>query len=303
MEIYDIAIIGGGPAGLTCAIYSARGGMKTVLIEKMGIGGQVVLTDKIDNYPGVPNIEGIELGMKMAKQVEGFGVDIVYDEVSEIDIDNKIIKTLYTDEIRAKAIVLCMGSSAKKLGVSGEEKLIGRGVGYCAVCDGAFFKGKTVAVVGGGNAAVEDAMYLTRFAKKVYIIHRRDQFRASKILSDAILHSEVEILWNTVIRSINGDDRVKGITIENIATKEIKELPIDGVFISVGQQPKTELVKDKISLDINGYIITDENMHTSAKGVFAAGDLRVKSFRQIVTATADGAIASLSAGHYLMNND
>lgn len=303
MEIYDIAIIGGGPAGLTCAIYSARGGMKTVLIEKMGIGGQVALTDKIDNYPGVPNIEGIELGMKMAKQVEGFGVDIVYDEVSEIDIDNKIIKTLYTDEIRAKAIVLCMGSSAKKLGVSGEEKLIGRGVGYCAVCDGAFFKGKTVAVVGGGNAAVEDAMYLTRFAKKVYIIHRRDQFRASKILSDAILHSEVEILWNTVIRSINGDDRVKGITIENIATKEIKELPIDGVFISVGQQPKTELVKDKISLDINGYIITDENMHTSAKGVFAAGDLRVKSFRQIVTATADGAIASLSAGHYLMNND
>ena len=303
MEIYDIAIIGGGPAGLTCAIYSARGGMKTVLIEKMGIGGQVVLTDKIDNYPGVPNIEGIELGMKMAKQVEGFGVDIVYDEVSEIDIDNKINKTLYTDEIRAKAIVLCMGSSAKKLGVSGEEKLIGRGVGYCAVCDGAFFKGKTVAVVGGGNAAVEDAMYLTRFAKKVYIIHRRDQFRASKILSDAILHSEVEILWNTVIRSINGDDRVKGITIENIATKEIKELPIDGVFISVGQQPKTELVKDKISLDINGYIITDENMHTSAKGVFAAGDLRVKSFRQIVTATADGAIASLSAGHYLMNND
>ena len=303
MEIYDIAIIGGGPAGLTCAIYSARGGMKTVLVEKMGIGGQVALTDKIDNYPGVPNIEGIELGMKMAKQVEGFGVDIVYDEVSEIDIDNKIIKTLYTDEIRAKAIVLCMGSSAKKLGVSGEEKLIGRGVGYCAVCDGAFFKGKTVAVVGGGNAAVEDAMYLTRFAKKVYIIHRRDQFRASKILSDAILHSEVEILWNTVIRSINGDDRVKGITIENIATKEIKELPIDGVFISVGQQPKTELVKDKISLDINGYIITDENMHTSAKGVFAAGDLRVKSFRQIVTATADGAIASLSAGHYLMNND
>lgn len=300
-KIYDIAIVGGGPAGLTCALYSARGGLSVALIEMMGMGGQVALTSTVDNYPGVPDIQGIDLGQKMAQQVEKFGVNIIYDEVNEIDLDNKIIKTAYTDNIYSKTIVLSMGAAPRKLSIDGETRLTGRGVCYCAICDGAFFKDKKVIVIGGGNTAVEDALYLTRFASKVFLIHRRNELRASKGLADIIKSSQVEIIWDTIPLSINGKDKVEGITIKNVKTEEITDLEMDGVFVAIGQKPRNDLVKDKIALKEDGYVIADENMRTNIEGVYVAGDLRDKDFRQIVTATSDGAIASLAAGQYLVN--
>jgi thioredoxin reductase (NADPH) len=299
-QIYDVAIIGGGPAGLTSALYSARGGLKTILIEKLGMGGQAALTYSIDNYPGVPDVSGIELGTKMASQIEKFGVEVVYDEVKDVDVKEKVITTEYSGEIRAKSIILAMGATSKLIGVSGEVKLTGRGVCYCAVCDGAFFKDKVVAVVGGGNTAVEDALYLTRFASKVYLIHRRNEFRASKVLSDTVKNSSVKIIWDTVVLSINGENKVKGITIKNVHTSDVRDIELDGVFVAIGQTPKSELVKDKVEINAEGYIVADEDMKTNVPGIYAAGDIRVKNFRQIVTATADGAIASLAIGHYLL---
>lgn len=298
-RIYDIAIVGGGPAGLTCALYSARGGLKTAIIEMMGMGGQASLTHIVDNYPGVPEVEGIELGSRMSKQIEKFGVEVIYDEVADIDVDNKVIKTSYSDDVSAKTIVIATGASPKKLGVAGEEKYTGRGVCYCAICDGAFFKGKVVAVVGGGNTAVEDALYLTRFASKVYIIHRRNEFRASKILSDSVKNSPIIKLWDSVVTEIKGDKKVISIKVKNVKTGDEEEIPMDGVFIAIGQKPRTDLLKGKLELNEDGYIVADELMRTSVKGIFAAGDVREKAYRQIVTATADGAIASLEACQYL----
>lgn len=300
-DIYDIAIVGGGPAGLTCALYSARGGMKTAIIESMGMGGQTALTNMIDNYPGVPEIEGIELSNKMAEQVDKFGVNTIYDEVTDINVNDKIITTSYTEPIQARTIVLAMGASPKKLKVPGEEKFTGRGVGYCAVCDGAFYKNKTVAVVGGGNTAVEDALYLTRFAKEVYIIHRRNEFRATRILSEKIKKSNVDIIWDSVVTDINGNNKVDKVILKNVKTNDLTDLKVDGIFIAIGQKPRTDIIIDKLNLDKEGYIITDEEMRTNIEGIYAAGDIRKKAFRQIVTATSDGAIASLTASQYLIN--
>jgi len=300
MDFYDIAIIGGGPAGLTAALYASRSGLKTVLLEKMGMGGQAALTHTIDNYPGVPEVHGAELGIRMASQAEKFGVVTVYDEVQDIDLDKKIIKTAYSGEIQAATIVLSMGASSKKLGLEAEERLTGRGVSYCAVCDGAFFKGKIVAVVGGGNTAVEDALYLTRFVKKVYLIHRRDEFRASKILSDTVKNNQsVEIIWNAVVTDIKGENKVEGITVKDVKSGEMRDITLDGLFVAIGQKPKSDIVKGKVETDEEGYIKTDDEMRTDKEGVYAAGDIRIKTYRQIVTATSDGAIAALNAGHYL----
>ena len=298
---YDIAIIGGGPAGLTCALYSARGGLSTVIIEKTGMGGQAALTQTIDNYPGIDEVQGFELGMKMEAQIRKFDVEIVYDEVTDIDMVNKVIKTSYSGDINTKTIVLAMGASPKKLGIVGEEKFTGHGVCYCAICDGAFFKGKPVVVLGGGNTAVEDALYLTRFASKVYLVHRRGELRASKILADTIKNSSVEIIWDTITEKINGENKVSSITIKNVKTNEMKDLAVEGVFIAIGQKPRTDILKGKLTLDEEGYIPTNDVMCTNISGVYAAGDIRTKSYRQIVTATSDGAIASLEASQYLIS--
>lgn len=296
----DVLILGGGPAGLSCAIYSARAGLKTTIVEMLGMGGQASLTHKIDNYPGIPNIEGFKLGMQMAEQAQSFGVEVIYDEIKEIDTENKKVKLAYSDEVESKSIVLAMGASPRKINIDGEEKFTGRGVSYCAVCDGAFYKDKTVVVIGGGNTAVEDAMYLTKFAKKVYIIHRRDEFRASNYLSEMIKSSDVEIIWDSVPLSINGQDKAESITIKNVKTEEVKDIQTDGVFVAIGQVPRTDLVKDKVKLDKNGYILTDIEMETNIDGVYAAGDIRQKTLRQVITAAADGAIASNSATIKLM---
>lgn len=296
---YDIAIIGGGPGGLTAAIYAVRGGFKTVIIEKTGMGGQAALTSSIENYPGIPEITGYELGQKMAEQAEKIGAETIYDEVKEINFDTKIITTLYSGDISASAIILATGAVPRKLGIPGEDKFAGRGVSYCAVCDGAFFKQKTVAVVGGGNTALEDAIYLTRFASNVYIIHRRKEFRGSRILVEQMKKTQVTPVLDSVLTSIEGDGKVNQINVKNVVTGESDIIKADGVFIAIGRQPVTELAGKALSMDENGYIITDEEMRTSVDGVFAAGDLRKKTYRQIVTATSDGAIAALSAIHYI----
>jgi thioredoxin reductase (NADPH) len=301
-EEHEVIIIGGGPAGLTAGIYAGRSRLKTLIIEESLIGGLTALTAVIENYPGFPEgITGKELSKRLEEQAKKFGVKIIEGSVLKVSLNGnwKIIET--TNGIfRAPALIICSGTKPKKLGVPGEKEFLGKGVSYCAVCDGAFFTGKKVAVIGGGDSAVEEALYLTRFAEEVIIIHRRDNLRAEKITQEkAFSNPKIKFLWSHVVKAIEGDKKVERLVLEDLKTKEEKIFPIDGVFIYIGLSPQTDIFQSLLKLDSNGFIITDENMQTSVPGIFAAGDIRVKNLRQIVTALSDGAIAATYAGKYL----
>lgn len=301
-QIYDVIIIGGGPAGYTAALYAARAGLSALILEKMSVGGQMALTGDIENYPGFADgIDGYTLGANMQSGAERFGARTEYAEVTSLELtkDPKIVKT-QSSEFCAKAVIIATGAFPRELGVDGEREHIGKGVHYCAHCDGRFYKGKTVIVVGGGNSAVSDALYLSRVAKKVILIHRRDTLRASKIYHNAVMTAEnVEILWNSQISALRSNGRINGALIKNTLTNETTELECDAIFVSIGRRPDTALVKDILDLDENGYIIADESTKTSIGGVFAAGDVRTKALRQIVTAASDGATASHFAEEYI----
>lgn len=294
--MYDVIIAGGGPAGLNAGLYCARSGLKTVLFERLFAGGQAAVTSEIDNYIGVGKTDGPSLCMKMLEQATEFGLEIKYEEITEFDLsgEEKTVKTS-DKEYTSKSVILCMGAHPKKLGAVGEDKFFGRGVSYCATCDGNFYKGKTVCVIGGGDTAFEDALYLSGISEKVYIIHRRDTFRANKALQDSVMgKSNVELVLNSVCEEIRGDDFVKSIVIKNVISNDVSDIKTDGVFCAVGTYANTELVSGDLKLS-DGYIITDENMRTSKKRVYAAGDIRVKPLRQIITAASDGAVAAKSA--------
>ena len=301
-HIYDTIIIGGGPAGYTAALYAARGGLDTLLMERMSVGGQMTLTGDIDNYPGFDEgIDGFTLGMRMQKGAERFGAKTEYAEVSSVDFsgDIKRIKT-ESGNFLSKTVIIAAGANPRELGIEGEQEFIGKGVHYCAHCDGRFYKDKTVAVIGGGNSAVADALYLSRLVKKVYLIHRRDTLRAEKIYHEPLMKAEnVEFLWDSTVSEFIADTRVTGIKVRNVKTDAMKEISCDGVFISIGRSPATDFLKGKIQLDENGYIIADESTRTSEKGIFAAGDIRTKALRQVVTAASDGAVAAHYAEEYL----
>ncbi len=300
-EVKDTIIIGGGPAGLTAGIYAKRAGLDALILEKGIPGGQINITDEIENYPGFLKITGPELAKKIKEQALHFGAEIKEAEVTKIVPKEEIFEVQTQKEsFETKTVIIASGANHRKLGVPGEAEFTGRGVSYCAVCDGAFFQDEVIAVVGGGNTAVEEAIYLTQFAKKVYIIHRRDKFRADKILADrALSNPKIEPVWNCVVEKIEGTDMVEKLILYDKKENKHKELEVAGVFIFIGLTPNSDFVKDLVETDQNGYIITDEEMKTSVKGVFAAGDVREKSLRQVVTAAADGAIAAMSVYHHL----
>ncbi|TCO67562.1 thioredoxin-disulfide reductase [Caldanaerobacter subterraneus] len=300
--MYDLIILGGGPAGLTAGLYAARSRLKTVLIEKTYLGGQIVNTYQLENYPGYEEITGADLVAKMEAQVRKHGLEIVLEDVESLDITGEVkrVKTANNKTYEAKAIILAMGATPRKLGVPNEDRFIGAGISFCATCDGAFYRDAVVAVIGGGNTAVEDALYLTKFAKKVYIIHRRDQLRATKIEQEkAFANEKIEFIWNTVVVDVEGEYGVERIRLKNVKTGEESTLNVDGVFVAIGYDPNTELVKGIVELDEYGYIITDDDMRTNIPGVFAAGDIRHKLLRQVITAAGDGATAAYAAEKYI----
>lgn len=297
-EIYDLAILGAGPAGICAAIYATRGKLNTLWLEKKFVqGGQIVDTYEVDNYPGLPGITGLDLGEAMVKHAEKLGIKPKREPVLSIEEENglKVIRTK-KNRYMAKAVILACGAAHRQLGIPGEEELSGMGVSYCATCDGAFFQDGTVAVVGGGNVAVEDAILLSRTCKKVYLVHRRDELRADKVLQDKLFKcANVEMVWDSVPTVIEGTDKVEDIKVHNVKTDEEKTIAVDGVFIAVGILPNTEKFKGLVDLDESGYIIAGEDGVTSTPGIFAAGDIRTKNLRQVVTAVADGANAVISA--------
>lgn len=301
-HIYDMIIIGGGPGGYTAALYAARAGLNVIVLEKLSAGGQMALTSQIDNYPGFENgIDGFELGEKMQTGAEKYGAKTEYAEVFSVDL-NTSPKIVETSEgiFYGHTVVLATGASPRDLGISGEKELIGRGIHYCAACDGMFYKDKTVVIVGGGNTAAADAFVLSRIAKKVILVHRRDTLRATKIYHDPLMKAEnVEFHWNSVVSEFISDGKVTGIKIKDVNTGEESVINCDGIFISVGRKPATELVKDQLKLDSAGYIIADETTKTSIPGIYAIGDVRTKKVRQIVTAVSDGAVAAHEAEEYL----
>lgn len=292
--MFDVIIIGSGPAGLAAAIYACRAGIRTLVIEKNPMsGGQIVNTYEVDNYPGLPGISGFDLGVRFHEHAEKLGASFVEEEVTHIENRNSA-KVVYTDhgKYETKNVILATGAQHALLGVDGEKELNGIGVSYCATCDGAFFKNKTVAVVGGGDVALEDAIFLAKICKKVYVIHRRDSFRGAKILEQEMLsYDNVEILWNTEVTKIDGNDCVEGLQLYENQKKENSQLAVDGVFIAVGICPDTELLKGIVEMDESGYVIASEDCRTSVPGIFVAGDARKKPLRQVVTAVADGANA------------
>ena len=298
--MYDLLILGAGPAGLTAGIYGARGGLKTVIVERKSFGGQASITPEIENFPGIANIDGFTLTFNMQEQAKALGVTFVYDEVESVVLEGaeKSVTTKNNGEIKAKTLIIACGAESTKLGVNNEIDLIGKGVSYCATCDGRFFKNKPVAVVGGGNTAVEDALYLSNFAREVYLIHRRDSLRASKILQDKILQSNVKILWNSTVEKLEGNPLEK-IVVKNTETGECASIDAHCLFVAIGQTPASDQFLDKLNNE-NGYILADENMQTNIAGVYVAGDIRKTPLRQIITACADGAIAAESAIKYLM---
>jgi thioredoxin reductase (NADPH) len=300
--MHDVIIIGGGPAGYTAALYSARAGLDTLVLERMTAGGQMATTDSMENYPGFEEpINGSELALKMERQARRFGAVVMFDAVTELTLDSevKIVRT-ENNSHQCKSVILCMGASPKTLGLPKEDLFRGSGISYCAVCDGALFKGRTVAVVGGGDTAAEDALYLSRFCPKVYLIHRRDKLRASRNLQKELFNNKkVEFLWSSVIDEIVGQYGVEGIRVRDLNTGKTKGLEAEGLFVAIGAAPNTTLVKGKLTLDDKGYILTDDKMQTNIPGVYAAGDIRSKYLRQVITAASDGAIAAYSAEHYI----
>lgn len=299
--IYDVIIIGAGPAGLAAGIYGKRAGFDILILDTSSIsGGQILNTYEIDNYPGFPGASGQEVADAMRQHCDKLGVEFARGRVTSI-IDNGATKDLVTKKntYTAKSIIIATGASNKKLGCPGEEELSGMGVSYCATCDGAFFKEKQVAVVGGGDVALEDAIYLSRFCTKVYLIHRRDEFRGAKVLQDQVKSTDnIEIIYDTVVNSINGTQSVESITVQNTKTDASSELKVDGIFIAVGTVPNTQILSGLVQMDDKGYVIADETCKTSCPGVFVAGDVRTKPLRQVLTATADGANAITSIQKY-----
>lgn len=303
--MYDLIIIGAGPAGLTAAIYAKRAMLSALLIEKnyMG-GGQIINTYEVDNYPALPGINGFDLGMKMSEHADKFEIEKVSSDVVSIDVASDVKKVVTDEEVyEGKAIIIATGNSPAKLGIKGEEELIGMGVSYCATCDGAFFKGKTTCVVGGGDVAVEDAIFLARGCEKVYIIHRRDEFRAAAVLQDELKKtSNIEIIYDSVVTEIKGSDMVDSVSVKNVKTGENRDLSVDGIFIAVGNNPNGSFIPREIETNEKGYIIAGEDGKTNVPGVFAAGDIRDKKLRQVVTAVADGANCVYSVQEYLLEN-
>ena len=301
-HIYDIIIIGGGPAGYTAALYAARGGFETVVVEKMSPGGQMAATGIIDNYPGYEDgIDGFTLGMKMQKGAERFGAKTVYGEIISVDFSEQIKKLETAQEtFFAKTVIIATGAFPKELGVPKEKDFIGKGLHYCAHCDGRFYKDKTVMVIGGGNSAASDALYLANIAKKVYIVHRRNTLRADAVYSKPLLRAEnTEFIWDSTVTGLITDEKLIGAKVKNINSGIEKDIICDGIFVSIGRTPATHFLNGQLELDNNGYIIADESTKTNTEGVYAVGDVRTKALRQVVTAVADGATAAHFAEEYL----
>ena len=302
-ELHDLIIIGGGPGGLSAAIYAMRAALKTVLVEKGVPGGQVTMSDEVENYPGFTHISGAELSMKFSEHAQSYDLEVVSQEVTAVDpgLDFHTVRLANGDTLRALSVILATGGNPKKLDVPGERDLYGKGVSYCATCDGFFFRGKTVIVVGGGDSAAEEALYLAKLCKKVYIAHRRDELRASKILQQRIFNDcNIEMLWNTVVTEIKaGSDGVERVGLEDTATAATRELDVDGVFIFIGFNPNNELVPAGTRMNADGMVVTDEKCETRTPGVYVIGDLREKFARQIVLSAADGCTAALAAAHFV----
>jgi thioredoxin reductase (NADPH) len=301
---YDMIIIGGGPAGLTAGLYAGRGRFKTLLLEKLITGGQVMTTDQVDNYPGFPEgITGYELSQRMRDQAERFGVEIRSAEVIGLKpgTPHHTVVLEGGEEIVGRTIIIASGAQPRRAGFPGEVQFTGKGVGYCATCDGALYRDETIAVVGGGDTALQDAVFLTRFAKKVYVIHRRDQFRGAKLYQEKVFSNDkIEVIWDTVVTQIKGDKNVTGARLKNVKTGQESNLAVTGVFVFVGIQPITGwLGRDLLDMDEFGFIKTDDTMTTTIPGIYAAGDVRIKFLRQISTAVGDGAVAAFSAEKYL----
>ncbi|MFO7896940.1 MAG: thioredoxin-disulfide reductase [Candidatus Cloacimonadales bacterium] len=299
---YDIAIIGAGPAGLSAAVYAARGGLETIVLEKMLAGGQITVTDEVENYSGInENLNGFELADRFKAQAEKFGVTIKTADVQKVQAAGKLKEVVTDDETYSvKAVIIATGAQPRKLDAPGEQNFTGKGVSYCATCDGPLYRNQTVAVIGGGDSAVEEALFLTKFAKKVYLIHRRDKLRAVKIVQDrAFANDKIEIIWDTVVDEIKGSQMVEELQLTNRKTKESSTLPVTGVFIFVGYLPNNELVKDFAELDAIGFVKTNNKMETKVSGIYSAGDLNHKILRQVVTSAADGAIAAFAAEKWI----
>ena len=304
-NVYDMLIIGGGPGGYTAALYAARAGLSVAVLEKLSAGGQMALTTQIDNYPGFEEgVDGFDLAAKMQQQAERFGAVTEYAEVYTADLaaNPKVINTS-EGEYFGRTVVIATGANPRELGLPNEQSLVGRGVAYCAACDGMFYKGKTVVVVGGGNSAAADALLLSRVAKKVIVVHRRDTLRATKIYHQPLMNAQnVEFCWNSTVKEILHGEKVSGVVLKDVNTGEEKQIDCDGVFVSIGRKPATELVAGQIALDAGGYIVADETTKTEIGGVFAVGDVRTNLLRQVVTAVADGAVAAHMAEEYLAEN-
>jgi thioredoxin reductase (NADPH) len=303
-DVFDVVIVGAGPAGLTAGIYASRGRLKTAVLERNMAGGQIALTDLVENYPGFPEgISGFDLSQKMKEQAEKFGAEMREIEgVAELRSDPEGCYVVATDreEIRTRAVILAPGVEPRRSGIPGEAEFIGRGVSWCATCDGALYRGKTVAVIGGGDSAVEEGMFLTKFADKVYLVHRRDELRAAEIAQErAFANPKVEFVWDSVPRQIDGDQLVEALEVENVKTGESRSLPVNGVFMYIGQIPNTAWLKDTVELDEYGYIVTDELLRTSLPGVFACGDAHANPLKQIVMAVGEGALAAVQVERYL----
>lgn len=304
--IYDVIIIGSGPAGLAAAIYAKRAELSCIVIEKNGLsGGQIINTYEVDNYPGTPGISGFDLSVRFREHCEKLNTTFITGEVTGFRLDNDIKVVTLDDgtEYRSKTVIIAAGGQPRRLNVEGEDELSGMGVSYCATCDGAFFKNKPVAVVGGGDVAVEDAIFLARICEKVYVIHRRDQFRAIKSSVNKLMAlNNVTVLWDSVVEKINGTETVESLDVKNVKTDEISNIDVAGVFIAVGYIPNSQIYKDIVATDERGYIIAGENCETNVPGVFAAGDIRTKELRQIITAASDGANAVTAVEKYLNKN-
>lgn len=305
-KIYDMIIIGGGPAGYSAALYASRAGLEVAVIEKMSPGGQMAITETIDNYPGFDEgIDGFSLGMKMQAGAERFGAVTKYGEVTSVELREKVKKVVTTSgEYFSRTVVIATGADPRTLGIAGEDELYGRGIHYCGHCDGRFYKGKTVAVVGGGNTAAEDAIYLSRLASKVYLVYRKESLSATKIYHDPLERAEnVEMIANSTVSNVSSEQKVSGVTVKNLKSGEEREIALDGIFVSIGRKPNTYLFEGQIELDKNGYIVADETTRTSLDGVYAIGDVRTKALRQVVTAVSDGAVAVHFAEEYIATGE
>jgi thioredoxin reductase (NADPH) len=302
-EFYEVIIVGGGPAGLTAGLYCNRAALKTLLLEKGLLGGQIAISKEVENYPGVEGITGFDLAEKLVHHTQSFGLRIIQQEIAAINAGSDLhsVRLSNGDVLHTVALILALGGTARKLGIAGEAEYLGSGVSYCATCDGFFFRDKTVVVVGGGDTAVEEALYLSRLARKVFLVHRKNTLRASQILQGRLLTtSGIEIIWNTIITEIKGNGRtVEAVSLENIVTRAKGELATDGVFIFIGYSPNNLLIPPGVRINELGFVITNDKCETSVPGIFAAGDIRQKFANQIVVAAADGCIAALAAAHYV----